>query len=102
MSEDFRFSFQSLVTVKMSEYITDGGESIGAGEWNSVYVGGWRILVKLLCSVCQPEKLQCAETLLDDNISSDLQVQCVHTMKVGLQTVFILQLYTAGRLNSIQ
>jgi len=65
-------------------------------------LGDWRMLVKLHCSVCQPEKLQCAETLLDDNISSDLQVQCVHTMMVGLQTSFILQLLTVERLNNIQ
>ena len=64
-------------------------------------LGGWRMLAKLFCSVCQPEKLQCAETLLDD-ISSDLQVQCVHTMMVGLQTTLTLHLYTVERLNNIQ
>jgi hypothetical protein len=65
-------------------------------------LGGWRMLVKLLCSVCHPEKLQCAETLLDDTISSDLQVQCVHTVMVGLQTAFVFQLSTVERLNNIQ
>lgn len=60
-------------------------------------LGVWRMLVKLLCSVCQPEKFQCAETLLEDNISNDLQVQCVHTMVVGLKVAFILQLYTVER-----
>ena len=38
MNERFRGFFQSLATVKMSEYITEGGERIGAGEWTSVYV----------------------------------------------------------------
>jgi hypothetical protein len=67
-------------------------------------LGGWRMLVKLLCSVSQPEKLQCAESLLDDIISSDLHVhvQCVHTVMVGLQTAFVLQLCTVERLNNIQ
>ena len=60
------------------------------------------MLVKLLCSVCPPQKFQCAETRLDDNISSDLQVQCVHTMMVGLQTAFTLHLYKVEILNNIQ
>ena len=60
------------------------------------------MLVNLLCSVCHPEKLQCAETLLDDNISSDLHVKCVHTMMMGLQTAFTLQLHTIEILNNIQ
>jgi hypothetical protein len=94
--------FQSLATVKKSQYITDGGETIGAGERTSVYVRWLESASQIALFRLSVEKLQFAETLLDDYINSDLRVPCVHTILVGLHTAFIFQLFTVERLNNIK